>query len=205
MLRIKKLIHAVLALFITLSLTACESVPAAADTPLDEIEYKTIEPPEDGWTLELLNEVTYINGKNVKFPFCVNDLGADFSYKSSVYNDDNRQNTGYLFYKDKSFSIIDYVIPQNKDYSDDLRILGFSYPASLENTFLAYDDFHIVNGITYGSSFEELLNSFGKNYKLINKSGYAYYFSDTEGAVMFGIDNSENTINLITIWVENKE
>jgi hypothetical protein len=61
---IKKFIPAALAFSMLLSLTGCEE-SFTTTTPADEVVYNTIEPPEDGWTLDLLNEVTYINGQDI--------------------------------------------------------------------------------------------------------------------------------------------
>ena len=44
-----------------------------AETTAESTEI--VEPPEDGWTVEQLNEVMYLNGKPFKLPCTVEELG----------------------------------------------------------------------------------------------------------------------------------
>ena len=44
-----------------------------------KIEYKTVEPPEGGWTTEEIMDVTYLCDKQLVYPLSMDDLGEGFS------------------------------------------------------------------------------------------------------------------------------
>jgi hypothetical protein len=224
----RKVITVAMTFLILLNLSACDNVPlsveveaadyiAAAEAPdnaeidvnseetkLDEIEYKTIEPPEDGWTLELLSEVTYINGKNVSIPFSVSDLGEDFSYEPTYENIERQRSIGDLFYKGEELALLDFNLPVDSGYSDDLKINTFGYPPMEYELNIDKSDFVIINGISYGSEMKDVFRAFGDNYDIIDDTDIYYYkFNDSSGRICFGADmyNSDLTVGAIFITV----
>jgi hypothetical protein len=208
MLRIKKLIPVALALLITLSLTACESVPAAADTPLDEIEYKTIEPPEDGWTLEQFNEVLYINGRNVKIPFCINDLGDNVLFGEVKYftgsnpNVDKETNEAFkntastLIYKNEIsdenlFGIVLAEVNNEGEFDRNCMIrdigIRIKEPDSIS-----------INGWNYTLPNYELEKALGRSYISQSKSYWVCKLRDSDYLIKVGLWG-ENIITNIHI------
>jgi hypothetical protein len=116
------------------------------------IEYKTIDPPEDGWTLELLNEVTYINGKDIDFPFCLNDLGEDFTFGDVSYDEFNQKSSQFVYYKNKkAFFCTSPDDDGNFDRNDELNEI-ILLQADNESE-LDFSKFIIING--YNMSFDE--------------------------------------------------
>jgi hypothetical protein len=125
------------------------------------IEYKTIDPPEDGWTLELLNEVSYINGKDIDLPFSVNDLGEDFSLEEVEYNKNTGYANGWLYYKGKSvFAISTDSYGNEFDENDKItNIITLFYRNESE---IDLDNFFNINGVHIGDISDDFVKKIGK-------------------------------------------
>ncbi|MDE6599597.1 MAG: hypothetical protein K2K34_05900, partial [Oscillospiraceae bacterium] len=79
-------------LVMALSLSGCEKLAETAETnginqtingaaaTESSMPKETVEPPEDGWTLEELLNVTDIYGQTLKLPCTLNDMNENFSY-----------------------------------------------------------------------------------------------------------------------------
>jgi hypothetical protein len=168
------------------------------------IEYKTIEPPEDGWTLELLNEVTYINGKDIDLPFCLNDLGDDFTFVESIAPN-NGVHVGMIHYKGKQAFVV--VSSQAGDEFDRYDIIDEFELGSYDNlSSLDLSDFLIVNGVSLSSSMNDIYNKLGiDDYYSIKiqendpnyygKSLYYYIDNFDSSLSMFFANRYDNTNN----------
>jgi hypothetical protein len=173
-LRIKRILPLVLSLIFILALSSCNkasdiSTIETTVTTIPITEFKTIPPPEDGWTLELLNDVTYINGKDIDLPFSLNDIGWTtplyyseyFEVANSYYQvltppDENAEDKlGPLMvcvcayaYEDKTF-----------DYNSSIYYLSIDAP--IENKYVEAGEFLIINGIHIGDSREKVYKNLG--------------------------------------------
>lgn len=86
----------------------------------EAIEIKTIDPPEDGWTLDELMNVTYIYGKTINLPCTLNDLPKEFTYnKNEDYSINEEDNSIAIILKYHNDSIGSIVI-QNCSTLDDI-------------------------------------------------------------------------------------
>jgi hypothetical protein len=189
---IEKLIPAALTILILFNASACGSAPqavaadmedyvpqtkiettAAAETPLDEIEYKTIEPPEDGWTLELLNEVTYINGKDIDLPFCVNDLGEDFSFGDVEYSSVSDKTKINIYYKNEK-AFVCYISHLGKDFDEYDKITTFMLMPNKNESELDLSKFLVINGYNLSMNEERGVACFGENYTKYANNGITY-------------------------------
>jgi hypothetical protein len=189
--QIKKIIFILLSLAILFISTSCDktaidtisdiSVQTEAETePL--IEYKTIEPPEDGWTLELLNEVTYINGKDIDLPFCLNDLGEDFSYGDLQYNYEDSRCLGYVYYKgEQAFRFLSQNFGSEFDDNDEIQY--FSLLSNHNLSSLNFDSFITINNYNFNSSYEEMINYLGKYYAESNSCSFHYRIDNHNDAI----------------------
>jgi hypothetical protein len=219
----RRVIPVALTFLIILNLSACENVPLSveveaadyivvADVPdapenaeididseetkLDEIEYKTIEPPEDGWTLELLNEVTYINGKDIDLPFCVADLGDDFDVGSFNYIDDGKDTAVQVNYKGR-FAFYSYSgnFGEEFDINDNIDVIALT--ENLNESKLIFSDFININGVNIGDSKEEVIKAVGSYTKRAN-----FLFvkiNNNEEAIMFQFDQSDKLITIALV------
>jgi hypothetical protein len=168
--QLKKIIYILLSLMILFISTSCNNtaVDTISETSLQTesltepaIEYKTIEPPEDGWTLELLNEVTYINGKDIDLPFCLNDLGEDFSYGDLQYNYEDSRCLGYVYYKgEPAFHFLSKNIGSEFDGEDEIQYFSLFDNENLST--LNLDSFIVINNFSFSSSHEDMITLLGK-------------------------------------------
>lgn len=77
-------------------------------------EIKTIEPPEDGWTIDELARVFRINNEPIELPFILNNLNEKYNIKKEETKilDSGACGT-ILYYNDVSFLVINYTDVQN--------------------------------------------------------------------------------------------
>jgi hypothetical protein len=197
----KKFISVFLSATISLCLfTACQNAePEVTETATSTIEYKTIEPPENGWTMDLLNEVIYINGKETQMPFNFSELGEDFTIPDLTVSEEAKRIGGRVYYKNKSaFSIAG-------DYSGETPSLS----DCTVDTFLLLDEFNeskiasseiiTINGITIGSSLKNVKTQMGTSNFREFETGYSYDITGTDGYINFVGDYEKDTVTSITI------
>jgi hypothetical protein len=210
-----------------LNLSACENVPlsveveaadyiAAAEAPenaeidvsseetkLDEIEYKTIEPPEDGWTLEKFNEVFYINGKQVDFPLSISDLDDNYEYIDDYNDDSPKKNTGgELFYQDQKIALVHYYGDTERVFTSDTKISALITFGSLFNNSTEENNVFVLNGIKLNTPKEEVLNSLGSDYKLVGEGIYVYYLDESDNSFSLTFTKNTETLNSILVYIE---
>jgi hypothetical protein len=180
----------------------------AAETPLDEIEYKTIEPPEDGWTLELLNEVTYINGKDIDLPFSIDDLGEGYAFKEYFRSEDAQYGyiSGDLIFEKQAIGYIDYSYPIPNDKIDSSKITTFAFSERyLDFEEIRYNQFSI-NGIQLGSSMGDMIAKLGKCDRISSDEvNFLYYLSDINGYFHLCFDRNDNSVTGFYISIGDSE
>ena len=152
--------------------SAVDSTAAAAvktesvETPPELPEIEPVPVPEGGWTDETINDVTYINGKKINFPCKFKDLGEGFE----IFPDDIELN------KEKKTALVSVsyygeIIASCKlrDCEDtnnleekELIYICFEPALAAEYSSDVPDKWPInVNGVSIGSSFEDVENNFG--------------------------------------------
>jgi hypothetical protein len=196
----EKIIYILLSLMLILVLTSCSNstVETISESTIQTeaqtesaIEYKTIDPPEDGWTLELLNEVTYINGKDIDLPFSLNDIGwketpyySEYDEKFDTYfhvlsppDENDEKSIGPLFVSIMAFANEDKTFDKNSE------IYYLSVDAPIENEYKEAGEFLVINGIHIGDTKEEVFNKLGK--------------PEDDRYIAYDIGNNKNSISLI--------
>jgi hypothetical protein len=214
--RLKKTIYILLSLTILLISTSCNttSVETISETSIQTkieaqtepaIEYKTIEPPEDGWTLELLNEVTYINGKDIDLPFCLNDLGEDFTISEVQKANTNETCSGNLCYKGKSaMYAISSTAGEEFDRNDKIDYLLMLKNENLSSLDLS--DFISINGINFNTTMNEFSLLFGNQVNVntnsldeqVGSPQILRYITDSSRIMISFSEDFSDDINLST-------
>ena len=155
--------------------SAAETTEASSEVTINTY-HETMPVPEDGWTTDLISEVFYINGKNVPFPFTIEDLGEGFEweYDSTSTNDEGKIDVLSMHYHGQVFAFVTLIndpVYENELNSAKIRNVTFNYEGSEQLVFL--------NGITIGSKYDEVIKSFGENnIPQEDFSFIKYYFSD---------------------------
>jgi hypothetical protein len=198
--RLKKILSITLSLILILALSSCNktsniSTIESTETAIPVTEYKTIPPPEDGWTLELLNEVTYINGNDIDLPFCLNDLGEDFTVDDLQYSADRTRCLGYIYYKGKK-AIRFLAQDVAAEFSGQDKIQYFDFNILDNESNLDFSKFITINGVNSNSNVNEVILGFGDSYHLteIISDMYSYYLGDEikELRFSFTLNNNNN-------------
>lgn len=164
----KRKILAFLCITVVMSFAAgCKSDKKSSVDPKVEqsqsIEYETIDPPEDGWTVESIASTIRLCGKPIELPFTVSSLGEGFEFVD---------NTGCVLYNGHPAFVAAFI---NNDKSGDLystpiRKIGNSEYYSDED----FRNYFIINGVGIGSSKEDVIAAFGQP-DFQTDTAYEYY------------------------------
>ena len=149
------------------------------------ISYKTVEPPEGGWTTEEIMNVTYFCDKKLSYPLSLDVLGDDFSlsrYSRSLAK--KRLVPAALKYNGKYFANATIVKPHDETMI--YNIVLFPDICKVENVVP-----FVINGIKMYDSFEDVLTALGDDYRYMkendsisyndretNESLYSLFFED---------------------------
>ena len=193
-----------------ISLTEYEDLDLTIEEDINiESEIKTIEPPEDGWTLELLNQVVYFNNKPLHYYTTLGEfkelLGEDFTIGEFKYG--NRAVAHGYFREEGRLFGIGINCSSLDEVSDDSIISDYSFyePEDFK------PDFHIdtlfnINGLRIGEDYDKMITVLGNNFEKLEDIGvYRYWFRDTQiiSITVYIGANEKDKINRINIkWEE---
>ncbi|MBQ8966595.1 hypothetical protein [Ruminococcus sp.] len=146
--------------------TACEhnkkGVPPA-DAKVDFSAPAPVPVPEEGWTDETLGDVIYLNGKKLQLPCYVEDLGEGFEVEPDEEREKNLEDKGYstffLDYYGYNVGVISLKGADRKVISLDLTCYDDYDKLVKEYPKLPFS----VNGVTIGSSIEDMRTNLGKD------------------------------------------
>ncbi|MDE6132106.1 MAG: hypothetical protein K2G04_01835, partial [Oscillospiraceae bacterium] len=95
-------------------------------------EMKTIEPPQNGWTLEDLLSVTYIYGNQIISPYTLESLGSNFTFdNNNVSEVENDMCSAHLYYKNMPIAAVNFNESDSKKVNSDTLINTLSFPLLL--------------------------------------------------------------------------
>lgn len=122
---------------------------------------ETVEPPEDGWTLEELLNVTNIYGQTLKLPCTLNDMNENFSYdlQDGLADTENGYMSVILKYNNESIaSIVLKDCNSISDISEQSVVCRMFFSSFLnennkENIF--------INGISLSGSDKDIIKKLG--------------------------------------------
>ncbi|MGN1106185.1 MAG: hypothetical protein ACI4RH_05995 [Huintestinicola sp.] len=185
---------AVMILIVGAVLSGCASNDTSAAG-----NYKTIAPPENGWTDELINSVLYLDGKPFSMPVSVDELEG---YVWDKENEDEH-------YIDKDNSDKQVITSNLIDQKNKLLIASADQNGMVcqigvhsDRKDYSYCDL-VLNGISIGSTYDELVNALGQPDDGERESTVvSYTFSDSDDiciSIMLIEKGDEKIANLIKI------
>ncbi|MDR0903428.1 MAG: hypothetical protein LBM59_02215 [Ruminococcus sp.] len=209
--QIKKIIYILLSLAILFISTSCNTttVETASETSIQTeqpIEYKTIEPPEDGWTLELLESVFYINSIQTKPNFELALLGDGFSFNINdlILNESNKIISGYVNYYGKKAFLMGTQYEVMDDIKENINISESNMTILLCNeqdnkSTLDLAKFVVINGVHIGSKKSDIIKFIGNPKNQNSPYTYSYDLIGSKGSVLFGLNEDSNSVD--SIWI----
>ena len=163
------------------SSSTVEETTEAATAQVTETEYKTMEPPEGGWTIEELMSVTYVCGEQLSYPLTMNSFGNKveiFEDTLKVHNAKDTPSVMAELCSDNEFMGAAFF---NRDSVDDIS--GDTPINTI--SFDTHSDFFekngspiTLNGVSFGDTKEELIDALGSKAKTNEKTYTITYIFD---------------------------
>jgi len=156
------------------SSSTVEETTEAATAQVTETEYKTMEPPEGGWTIEELMSVTYVCGEQLSYPLTMNSFGNKVEIFEDTLKVHNAKDTPSVMAELCSENEFVGAAFFNRDSVDDVS--GDTPINTI--SFDTHSDFFekngspiTLNGVSFGDTKEELIDALGSKAK-INEEAY---------------------------------
>ena len=177
----KKFLSILITAAIACTLTACgnDIRGQVSEETVAVDEMKTIEPPEDGWTLEQLNQVLYMNGQKIELPLMFSSLGDGYEIRDIEHYDDSNRASGVLYYNNQFVAIIVFY-EMEKDY----KITNLSFTPSYYEDGQDCSNYIKINGFGLHTNTSNLPQYLGKNFT--KESGFIkYVLADEQYTLIF--------------------
>lgn len=157
--------------------TSIESAKATAS----ESDMETVEPPEDGWTLEELNQVLYMNGQKIELPLMFSSLKEGYEIKDKQYSNEatsNRNSVGKLYYGNEFVAIVTFN-ELKKDIIISTLLFETSYYEKSQNPA----EYIILNGLRLNDDTSKIEECLGKGF-IMEKNIYKYCLENEKQYIM---------------------
>lgn len=166
---------------------------------LGKDEIKTIEPPEDGWTLDELLNVTYIYGKKIDLPCALGDiLDGDFSLgEGNPLFETSDTKTVMLNYNNEPIASMLLSVDgndgnnsiSNQSIVDSIFLANFINENNKENVF--------INGVSLSDNYDVIKEKLGEPDIKKTKSVYYCDKNENENIILgFGLDSEGNILGV---------
>ncbi|MBQ3139728.1 MAG: hypothetical protein IJB68_09515 [Ruminococcus sp.] len=184
------------------SSSTVEETTEAPTVQVTEAEYKTMEPPEEGWTIEKLMSVTYICGKQLTYPLTVDDLPNEVGL--------DMENAGYARHCIAPMNInseyfgncVIEVNEKNESTGMIESIIVDEFTSKITNNI-------VVNGITIGSTERDLYENLGEPNEVydtsINTYKYYYDLQSKTKIISISVDCDDKTISEIRLTSKRRK
>ncbi len=185
----------IFSLFVCAALLMCSTVGCGKGEG-SAGEYKTMEPPEDGWTIEELLSVTYLCDTQLSYPLTLESLGEDFSLNADEmsYRETEKSVIAGLLYNGNSCATI-WQMSTNKfsEITNDMPIDAIeinSFSTGIEQPV-------VINGITFQADAEQVTAAFGEPDEVYDDNSiFIYYFNNDESKTLEFTFNSGALIDV---------
>lgn len=154
-----------------------------ADITVEAAGIHTIEPPEDGWTLEQLNEVLYMNGQKIELPLMFSSLKDGYEIRDKRYNGETSVDRdivgGCLYYNDELVSLITFYELEN-----DAEILTMFFSPAIYDDKQDYSAYININGFGLKNDISDIYDRLGNS------------FANESGIIIYAIKNSDYILDV---------
>ncbi|MDE5859073.1 MAG: hypothetical protein K2H23_01580, partial [Oscillospiraceae bacterium] len=142
----KKLLAVLAAACLVFCMVGCQqNSVSTGQNSIEVSEMKTIEPPENGWTLDELNEVLYLNSQQIQLPLMFSSLKDGYEIRDKRYKSEASHNNdvvgGYLYYKNDVIAMVTFY-----ELETDIEILNLYFFPDMYDVNQDYTDYINING-----------------------------------------------------------
>ena len=121
------------------------------------VEYKTIKPPEDGWSIEELLNVTTFFGHQLSYPLTPDVLGDDFTIVTEDAVIKNGNVGVELDYQDEFVCMISYTGLKKIENIKNDSVIGRMSVYKKEE----FGNYITINSISFGSNYDDVERALG--------------------------------------------
>ena len=172
----------------------------SVETPPELPDIEPVPVPEGGWTEETIQDVIYINGKNVHLPCKFEEFGDGFEISIDEYTKFNDDNHAFVTYKYNDIMIggmgIDNCANQDELQSGDVVYIWCStdYLEDGSDNRAPVS----INGVSLGSTKEDIENNLDFEMAEVKK-GSDYSGNAQIGNFSISLIVENNTLDIMTI------
>lgn len=181
-----KRIFLIAAALILCCLAGCKNEQNAVNSAAENI----IEPPENGWTVEQLNEVLYLNGQQIQMPLMLSTLKGGYEIKEKEYYENDESGSGLLYCNDDFIAIVSFY-----EIDGDCKITTLNFPPSYYENEQDYTNYCRINGFGLKDNISNIQNYLGGNF-VKDSSFYVYVVGNDEYTILVA-DAEENHMIMI--------
>lgn len=192
----KKLLSVISAMAVMLAMGGCES-KEAEQVSETVAEMVTVAPPENGWTLEQLNEAMYICDKKIEMPLTYGFLETIVAIEDITYFENMNSASAIAKYNNEyAFSVAFHY--NSKEIDDNTEVKNLVFSAELNESEISNVKLIYINGVGLGTSQEKMIKNLGNP---TEQSDTMSTYDCGEYNVSFRIDENKK-IDFITILLE---
>ena len=187
----KRVLLVILSLIVLCTLSGCGKDKAV-----------TVEPPENGWTHELLDKTIYINGINYDYPVKWGDLKKKYTYKVTSENPDG----GYIFFHYKNANAFSGSLLYKNTVSDSSEMDFAIFINNESGSKIQREELVSVNGLRLNDTYDDMIEKLGEPDYAYEDQAYRFgentyqYFIDGEAAVTIYFFASDRIEMIMLKW-----
>lgn len=158
-------------LILTSGVCGCRKDKSTKDTSqssssVEKTDFKTMEPPVDGWTNQEFFDISYICGKKINLPATLDSLGSNFEFdkKSIEVNEEKQYAKADVLYKG---DFLGKVRIDNVDNIDDINKNTPLTSLLIDSNLCEVKSCTpvVINGLTFGDSYDSILETMGNSFE----------------------------------------
>ena len=199
----KRVIAFILSCTVLCSFASCKAdggqkndLGVTAEQTTETAEIKTIIPPEDGWTIEELNDVMYLNGEKFYLPYPIDEINDNFELVSYYQNEESII-WDVIFNGEFAFLL-------KGNQSDTQTITEIAFPNLGYEADIPRDKLFVINGFELTNSLDDLEAALGKP-TIITPNSYKYQTTDQKYDLGFIFSDEKSVTSMYITYMEEEK
>lgn len=158
------------------------------------VDFKTVEPPEEGWTIEELLSVTYLYGKQLSYPLTLNSLPDEVEGRDQEPNIKG-DILVTLYHGDETIGFAAFDTKSEDEVDMDTPFRYIAFLGDKEN-----DDSLVINGKSLGSDYENMTDYLGQLAEDNDDKEYTIFYRTKDDSFKLNATVIDNVFKTLVIY-----